>query len=63
MDPIANMIGGDMVRRYANSALPDAPVVAQPQRHSGPVRRAAANRLRGLADRLSPVAAETPQRR
>lgn len=58
MEPIASMIGVEMTRRLAHSAMPDAPI--QPERPSrpkrvGPVRRSAASTLRRVANRLEPV--------
>lgn len=58
MEPIASMIGVELTRRYAHSALPDAPVRPEPPRRPkrvGPVRRGAASTLRRMANQLEPV--------
>lgn len=67
MDPLANIMGANLVREYANSALPNAPVVPdRPRRGTatpGPLRRVTANGLRGIADRLAPAPVQAPQAR
>jgi hypothetical protein len=60
MEPLAVILGTDLSRAYALSALPDAPVVPpaapRPSR-TGPVRRATAVALHRLADLVEPRAA------
>lgn len=58
MEPIAAIIGVNLTRQYAHSAMPDAPVQPErprPAKRVGPVRRGAAVTLRRLANRLEPV--------
>lgn len=58
MDPIASIIGVNLTRQYAHSALPDAPVQPErprPPKRVGPVRRGAASTLRRMANQLEAV--------
>jgi hypothetical protein len=58
MDPLQIAVLGRAVRHdYAHSALPDAPVVPQPDRAPARSRSWLAGGLRRLADVLSPEAA------
>lgn len=55
-DPIAGWLVARATGDPARSALPDAPVIREPQRvKSRRVRRRAALSLRRLADRLEPA--------
>jgi hypothetical protein len=51
--PLAPIVTQDRVRALAESALPSAPVVAEPPRLH-PVRTALAHGLRVIADALEP---------
>jgi hypothetical protein len=56
LDPIAGRLVVQVTQDLARSALPDAPVIRQPERvKSRRVRRRAALSLRRLADRLEPA--------
>lgn len=55
-DPIAGWLIVRGTSDLARSALPDAPVICEPERAKpGQVRRRAAFSLRWLADRLEPA--------
>ena len=56
LDPMAGQSSVQQAHSLAHSALPGAPVEAEPQRvATGPVRRIAALALHRLADRLEPA--------
>lgn len=58
MEPIASIIGVNLTRDYARSALPDAPVRPEhprPPKRVGPIRRGAAFTLRRMANQLEPI--------
>jgi hypothetical protein len=55
-DMFAGLVAVAPTRALANSAMPDAPVVADSPRPAGRrLRRSTAWRLRRLADRLAPA--------
>jgi len=57
MHPLAYALTSESVRNHARSALPDAPVVAEPVRRTRAprARRRVAVSLHRLADRLQPA--------
>jgi hypothetical protein len=56
LDPMAGQLGTQQARDLAHSALPGAPVQADPRpTATGPVRRLAALALHRLANRLEPA--------
>jgi hypothetical protein len=57
MNPIGIVIAHDLTKRHVNSAMPNAPVVADDSTRPGrfqDVRLAAASLLRKAADRVEP---------
>jgi hypothetical protein len=55
MNPQAMILGVQLTRQHANSAMPDAPVLPVGPATNPRLRRATARALRRMADRMEPI--------
>ena len=55
MIPEAFILGVELTRKHANSAMPDAPVLPDGPTGNPRLRRATARALRRVADRMEPM--------